>query len=653
MESNNAGLLLVRTIRTTLELTEVRIILRTGQPGYAPEINVIRDFDINDYKTKNELTHDKLLTAITSSLRSYQQIRTINLNRIGLEKIVRSGADLLEAQSMEVFADGVLTQIASLLGLREEGILAAQSPDNDDLQTVYIFGAAGHYTPFINKRLDELDDSVIRERLTGCLARRQHIRTEHDSAYYFGNQDHGAAVYIESGVELESPYPELLEVFLNSVTAGYENVALFEKLRRTAYIDPLTQLANRNEFIRLLEVNSCQCDDGCTALLVDIDHFSDINHALGQDMGDQLLRAVASRLRTRFSELADIARVDADVFALIGSQEGLSPERLHEALKEPFALDDTDIQVNVSLGLCAFTGEVMRGSTILNRAFMALSMAKQSSYRSVAYFTPEMKSLTRNRLEKIRELREAFENDRLTLYYQPQISLLTQQVIGAEALLRWPLDNGEFVPPGEFIPLAEQSGLIVKIGIWVIDRACAQLAPWQANGYEHQTLSVNVSMLQFRSPDFVNQIRATVDRYDFRRDTLILEITESVIMDEPTLVLASLHLISKLGLRISLDDFGMGFSSLNYLRQMPLDELKVDKSFINDMENESGLAVIESIIQLSHRLGLSSVAEGVENEAQLNTVKAMGCKHVQGFYYSPALALPEFQQFMDTFVSSD
>lgn len=510
-ESNDAGLSLVRTIRSSFDNPEVRIILCAARPEDTSEINLVSNYDINHYTTTQDLTPDKLLPVITLALRSYQQIRSINRSLVGLER---------------------------------------------------------------------------------------------------------------------------------------------EELRRVAYIDPLTQLANRNEFIRLLEVNNCSSATGCTAVLIDIDRFSDINHALGQDLGDQLLRNVAARLQHRFGKLADIARVDSDVFAMIGAQDQLTPERIYAVLKKPITLDENDIQVSVSLGFCAFTGEVTRGATILNRAFMALSMAKQTTYRAVAHYTPELESLTRNRLDSIRELREAFRNKQLTLYYQPQISLLSKRIVGAEALLRWPLENGDFVPPSVFIPLAEQSGLIVKMGLWVIERACEQLAHWQASGFDQQTISVNVSMVQFRSPEFVSRLRATVERYEFRRDALILEITESVIMDEPALVLESLRRISKLGLRISLDDFGIGFSSLSYLRQMPLDELKVEKSFINDMENRSGHAVIESIIQLSRRLGLYTVAEGVEVETQLNTVRALGCTQVQGFYYSPALSLPDFQQFMDTFNSN-
>lgn len=636
METDDAGLSLVRTIRETLGRSEVRIILRTGQPGSAPEASVIRDFDINDYKTKNELTHRKLLTTITAAIRSYQQIRTINQNRIGLEKIIHGGATLLEKRSMEAFADGVLTQIASLLGLNAEGILAARALE-DGGEDIYIFGAAGHYARYMSRALDTLDNQVIQERIRQCLDERRHLIGDNESVYYFGSHQHAAAVYLESGQPMEAPYPELLEVFLSNVSIGYDNVALFQQLNRAAFEDPLTRLANRNEFIHLLESERCVSSAGSTLVLLDIDHFSDFNHALGQDLGDEMLIAVAQRLRRHFGEQVEIARVDGDVFGLIGAECDLTPDAFYQALADPVRLDGNDFRVMVTLGYCAFPGQVDRGLQLLNRAFMALRMAKNSPFRSVAWFAPEMETRVRERLGGIRALREGFEQQEFVLHYQPQWDLEQGRVTGVEALLRWPRADGSSASPAEFIPLAEQSGLIVRMGLWVIEQACRQLVQLREIGHEGVRVSVNVSMLQFRNAGLVDSVRTLINEYRIAPGQLTLEITESVVMDEPKLVLTTLGSLSEMGVRISLDDFGMGFSSLAYLRQMPLHELKIDKSFVQDMDSPQGVAVIESIIQLANRLQLDCIAEGVETDSQQAKLRQLGCHRAQGFLHAAAM----------------
>ena len=273
MESDDAGLKVVQRIRDELHLEELRIVLRTGQPGYAPEESVIKEYDINDYKTKTELTRSKLVTAIIASIRSYQQIRTINQNRIGLQKIINAGANLLEQHSLHEFSEGVVTQIASLIGLHAEGVLCAQIEDDGSTSDkIYVLGAAGHYAPFIKCQLDKLDNPRIVQQINLCLSQRQNIFGQQDTVLYLGSERHCAAVYIETSRPIEAFDRQLIEVFLSNISIGYENVTLFQQLKHAAYIDPLTKTPNRNEFIQILQDTRRFDAEGMVAVLVDIDH---------------------------------------------------------------------------------------------------------------------------------------------------------------------------------------------------------------------------------------------------------------------------------------------------------------------------------------------------------------------------------------------
>lgn len=249
------------------------------------------------------------------------------------------------------------------------------------------------------------------------------------------------------------------------------------------------------------------------------------------------------------------------------------------------------------------------------------------------------------RLALLRTLRQDFSQDKLQLWYQPQIALDTNKVIGMEALLRWPTEQGGFISPAVFIPLAEYSGLIVEIGAWVIQQACQQIKLLQSHGLMNLRIAVNVSMPQFRNPLFVQSVIDCIERFGVAPELLELEITESVVMDEPKMVIDALNRLKGYGIKVAIDDFGIGFSSLSYLQQLPLDRIKVDRAFIRDLAEPNGTVIAETIINLGKKLGLATIAEGIETPEQADVVRAMGCEEVQGFLYAkpmPTKALLEF-----------
>jgi diguanylate cyclase (GGDEF)-like protein len=637
MESDEAGLQVAKAIRDELHRDEVRIILRTGQPGYAPEESVIKEYDINDYKTKTELTRSKLATAIIAAVRSYQQIKTINQSRRGLEKIITSAANILEHHSIMEFAEGVVTQISSLLGLSPEGVLCAKAGvniDEGDPESVYVLGAAGQYANYINRKLENVDNSRIINQIAECLKQQIHIFTEIDTVLYLSSGESHAAVYIESGKLLSDVDRQLIEVFLSSISIGYENVNLFQQLRVAAFKDWLTKLPNRTEFINILNRYVKGEEPGDIIALVDIDHFSDVNDGLGQDTGNLLLLSVAKRLEAGLSERCILARTGADVFGIVGNSDFVNEERLLSFFDKPFKAGDHTIPINATIGFCRKRQSGKTGLAVMKQAFIALNRAKKSIAAKFEYYLPEMEEQTTWRLGMIRQLRTDFAERKLQVWYQPQISLETDRFISMEALLRWPTEDGGFISPAVFVPLAEYSGLIVEIGDWVLEQACLQLLRLDELGLGHMRVAVNVSMPQFRSIGFAERVVSTIRKHGIDMNRVELEITESVVMDEPQMVIDVLTELKSHGIAIAIDDFGTGFSSLSYLQQLPLDRIKVDRAFVKDIYKQSGAILAETIINLGQKLKLHTIAEGIEEPAQEDILKKLGCEEAQGFMYA-------------------
>lgn len=649
METDDAGLRVVKAIRDELKNEEIRIILRTGQPGYAPEESVVKQYDINDYKTKTELTRSRLMTTVFSAVRSYQQIRTINENRRGLRKIIHSAANLMERHSIINFSEGVVTQIASLLGLRAEGIVGARvhkrsqsdKPDKD----IIVLGAAGHYADAINNPLAQVKDKRVIDAVTRCLTERQHIILDHATVFFIDCAEHEAAAFIETKEPLRAFDQELVEVFLANIAIGFENANLFEDLRTAAYLDQLTGQPNRAEFIRMLDKLALNSSSDMVAAIIDIDHFSDVNDGLGQDVGNELLVSVARRLRAQLSSDVFVSRLGADVYGVIGGEEQINPQHLESLFLLPFKASEQYIPLNVT---CGFTRkhDTDSGLDLLKYAYIALKNAKNSSLQSFDYYHPSMEEETLRRLDLVSRLRSDFAERKLEVWFQPQVELETGRIIGAEALLRWPQADGSFISPAVFIPLAEYSGLIVEIGAWVLEEACKEVQQFDALGLPELRVAVNVSVPQFRTKDFPERLDATLKRYNVAPDRIELEITESIVMEDPELVADILRRLKSTGMQVAIDDFGVGFSSLSYIQKLPLDRLKIDRSFVQNACTDSGRIIIETIVNMAHRLGLSVLAEGIETEDQARYFKHLKCGEAQGYLFARPMPAKELKALL-------
>jgi diguanylate cyclase (GGDEF)-like protein len=387
--------------------------------------------------------------------------------------------------------------------------------------------------------------------------------------------------------------------------------------------------------------------------LFDLDRFKVINDSLGHNFGDQLLRAVAGRLQHCVRETDSVARLGGDEFVVILAEVAdmkdiaLVAGHLLEQLNRPYRVEDREIRLSASLGISLFPRDSDDSATLLRNADMAMYRAKRLERSSFLFYAPEMNQRLQETMELEEALRQALEQEQFLLHYQPKVNLATGQICGCEALVRWQHAQRGLISPAQFIPLAEETGLIVPLGDWVLRQACAQTCQWRNAGLQPVPVAVNLSARQFRKGDLTQRLQSILQHSGLAAGELELELTESMIMDNPQQAVQIMHELKQLGLSLSLDDFGTGYSSLNYLRRFPVDNLKIDRSFIRDVATDtSGASVVTSIIQIAHNLGLGAVAEGVETRDQLDFLRRCGCDQLQGYLFSKPLAAEDFAAFL-------
>lgn len=424
-----------------------------------------------------------------------------------------------------------------------------------------------------------------------------------------------------------------------------------KQIEYQAYHDSLTGLPNRTLFKdhleRILQTANLR-QKKAAVLFLDLDRFYEVNDSLGHQAGDQLLVEVGKR----FNELSPLFlyRLGGDEFTVIipeiDSKEDVvgTVENLMSKFAEPFELKGREFFVTVSIGISIFPDDGEDGNSLLQHADTAMYKAKEQMGNSHCFFEKEWNSNTESKLSLTRKLRRALENDELLIYYQPKFQIASGQISGMEALLRWyDRDTGMMVPPKEFIPLAEESGLISSIGEWVLKHVCTQMKHWLEGGYPPLRVSVNLSPQQFQDDKFVDTVRRILQETGLSGEYLEFEITERVLMKNEETVHQVLRTFKEMGVFISIDDFGTGYSSLSYLKQFPIDVLKIDQSFINNITNDPDNASITSaIIQLAHNLNAEVIAEGVETEEQLHFLRDKQCDAVQGYFISPPVPPHDF-----------
>jgi diguanylate cyclase (GGDEF)-like protein/PAS domain S-box-containing protein len=561
--------------------------------------------------------------------------------------LVSLGQDITHSKERMEDAEQALLLREQALVSSSNGIMITRSDENDH-SIVYVNPAFERITGYSANEVigregrflvrDDLAQPDLEEIRVALREKREGqalLRNYRKDGTQFWNELHIAPVKDSSGLATTH--------FVSVINDVSERVNYQKELEYQATHDSLTGLANRNLLNdRITQAIAWANRQKLTVgvMLLDLDHFKLVNDASGHGAGDQMLKQVAQRLSSCIRDTDTVARLGGDEFVIVltdlpeTGDVDLIAEKVLGSLARPFDIDGQDVFVTASVGISMYPRDGDHGEILLRYADMAMYRVKEHGRNSVRQFMPEMGVTAISRMNMEGSMRRGLERGEFKLHYQPKIELATQRIVGVEALVRWQHPQIGLIHPIEFIPLAEESGLILPLGEWVLAEACRQQVAWKDQGLDGLRVAINMSPRQFRQEDLAERVAAVFADTGADPACVTLELTESMVMQDVNSTLVALRTLKNLGLTISLDDFGTGYSSLSYLRRFPIDELKIDKSFINDIhENADDAAIASAIIAMAISLGLGVVAEGVERKEQAELLMKMGCPQVQGYYF--------------------
>ncbi|CAM3205503.1 phosphodiesterase DibA [Pseudomonas fluorescens] len=533
----------------------------------------------------------------------------------------REGVLVTDAQGLIVHVNRAFMEIT---GYQQEDVMGERPS---------LFKSGRHSSNFYQQMFQTLEDKgewsgeIWNRRKSGEIYPQwQTIRVIHDDQ---GQVSHHVAVFSDISAIKDSEH----------------------ELAHLAHHDPLTDLPNRLLFTDRAEqaLASAQVHKrGCALLLMDLDHFKIINDSLGHNVGDQLLKAVGERLKGLFGPGVTLARLGGDEFAVLAEscpqviQAAAIAQRMLDAMKDPFVFDGNQLFISASVGISLFPSDALSAQQLLRNADSALFKAKSVGREGYALYTEELTAHAQNRVEIASELRRALEQQELRVYYQPVHNLQDSRLLGVEALVRWQHPERGLVPPGEFIPIAERTGLIADIDAWVMDQACRQMCQWLAEGAPLSFVAVNVSSRLFARRELYEQVAQVLHETGLDPAFLELEVTESAVMDDPEVALEQLHRLRELGLRLAIDDFGTGYSSLLRLKRLPVQKLKIDQGFVAGLPwDEDDAAIVRVVIALAKSMGMQVQAEGIEQVEQARFLLAQACDMGQGYWFGRPMPATE------------
>ncbi len=640
METPDAGLALVRDLREK-GYREMRLVLRTGQPGYAPELAVISAYEIDDYRTKDEITQTRLITVLTGAIRSFEHLRRISHNRAGLEMIVKSANRLFQRTNFELFCQGVLTQVASLVGVEPHGLVCAKTVGADGVDTCRVVSAVGRLQYTLGSVVDSAFDPAI-AALCHDPDQPNPIIRNGAIAFHFASSVEGRLfVYVEADCEVAEEDLSLLALFSTNISVGFENLSLIARLDRLAYIDPVLEIPNLNAFEAALEVQRTKLAPAARMALMSVDSYDSIVAVHGPHTAHLLLRAVYRALIENGGEGLIAARIGDDTFALLGDETSLDAGLVNRAIERPYTVDGIEIAVSATATLINLADVAADPSEAMRSASSALLHVERTHRGQVLPYNTAMRADVDRRFGLLTSLRRAVNSgEGLSVALQPKVHLGTRRVVGAEALLRWTRE-GEAVSPAEFIPIAESGGLTQPLTDFVVDT----VGRWARarTGLLPLPVAINLSMADLNNPGFARRLLSRVALAELTPETVEFEVTEGVVMQNAMWAINQLQALKSEGFKIALDDFGSGYSSLGYFDRLPIDTLKIDRAFVAPLTVASARHSLAAIaVNMASIYNVGCVAEGVETAEQCQILEFLGCPVGQGYFLGRPVPIGEF-----------
>lgn len=651
MESPDAGLELVRRIRSE-GLSSLRVILRTGQPGYAPELAVLQQYDINDYRTKTELTNVRLICALTTAIRAYSQIATIEEIRAGLEQIVHGIANLFNESSVSLFSQGILRQLAALLKIPVNGVVCVgvrNAPWSNSATEMTVISSAGALTSVGGSRLSELADPRVKEVFIRLQESGEEVEPgSHLAMAFRSKQGSQLFVFVDINTPTTDADVALLRVFSANVAVIFDNIELVERLDELAHCDSGLRIPNENALSRALQKLMREPGEGHALAMVRLPEFGFVVSAYSQEVGQRYLLQVHQSLTALGEGVVLAARVADDTIGVLYRRSVCSAEQVHASVPEVVLVDELCLAVSPTMSVV----DVPAGAevdSLINEAMAGLCVAQRTVRGGIHHCSERARKELAERASLHPALVRAIGGaSDLTIALQPKVDIETGEFVGAEALARWSLD-GASISPGKFIPIAESSGLsrllrdkiIGEVGAWARERA--------VHGATVLPVAVNLSLCDVHTRNFAETLMKRLAEEKLGPADIEFEITESGMMESFEVTSRELGILKAAGFRVAIDDFGTGYSSLSYLGKLPIDTLKIDRAFVADLDMESAKGSIAgTTIAMAKSMNLAVVAEGVETLEQHAALRFLGCRVCQGFLYArPVLARDFAKSYKD------
>lgn len=655
------------------------IILSVNQTGIVSNLQTgANDQEINSwfcYEETNslptlppvvfELLHDSITQVLTEKIRLQTEFQWSNHK----EEVRFWDARLVPQTDHEILmvvrditqrkkSESQLRLWAKVFESSNEAILIADS----EFRIISVNKAFEKMTSFVANEVLGVDALAVGTHLDGPLRYREILNVLQHTGHWQGeliNQRKQGEVFpcwfsISRVADAKGNTENYVAIF-NDITE-YKNSR--ERIEFLAHHDILTKLPNRMLLHDRLELSLVQANrhhEKVGVLFIDLDRFKNINDSLGHAIGDQVLIETASRLTSALRAGDTVARLGGDEFVVMfpcvrdESNVADLTIMLRTLLQAPYVINGMSLRITPSIGIAIYPEDGETGEELIKNADAAMYLAKEKGRNNYQFYMPFLNEKTLDRLTLENDLRLAIEAGEFELHYQPQIKAITGELWGVEALVRWRHSVRGLISPAEFIPLAEETGLIIPLGDWILAEAVAQITRWQVKGFAPFKVSVNISALQFRQTDFLWKLNSLLERSNLDAAALELELTETMLMADTKNSITMLDKLREQGYRIAIDDFGTGFSSLNYLRHFPINLLKIDQSFVRDlMVEKESTAIVESIITLAHALGKETIAEGVETKAQCEWLQARGCQLLQGYFIARPMPVEQLENWMQT-----